>query len=67
MIRYFRYTIEWGREQAGDVVKVDIPDGTSPREIRKLIADIMYDELVNDHVSGECREISKEEFHEVMT
>ncbi|NLH78248.1 MAG: hypothetical protein GX465_14550 [Acidobacteria bacterium] len=64
MKRYFRYTIEWNRETASEVVEMDVDDNISEDELKSHVSDAMWNNIINNNIDSWSEEITKEEYEE---
>ena len=64
MKRYFRYTIEWNRENASEVIEMDVDDNISEDELKSHVSDAMWNDIINNNIDSWSEEITKEEYEE---
>ena len=66
MKRYFRYTIEWNRENASEVIEMDVDDNISEDELKSQVADAIWNDIINNNIDSWSEEITKEEYEEEL-
>ena len=64
MKRYFRYTIQWNRENASEVIEMDVDDNISEDELESQVTDAMWNDIINNNINSWSEEITKEEYEE---
>ena len=64
MKRYFRYVIEWNRENASEVIEMDVDDNISEDELKSQVTDAMWNDIINNNIDSWSEEITKEEYEE---
>ena len=64
MKRYFRYTIQWNRQEASEVVEMDVDDNISEDELKSHVSDAMWNNIINNNIDSWSEEITKEEYEE---
>ena len=64
MKRYFRYTIQWNRQEASEVVEMDVDDNISEDELKLHVSDAMWNDIINNNIDSWSEEITKEEYEE---
>ena len=64
MKRYFRYTIQWNRQEASEVVEMDVDDNISEDELESQVTDAMWNDIINNNIDSWSEEITKEEYEE---
>lgn len=64
MKRYFRYTIQWMRNETSEVSEIDIPEGATEEEIERIVIDEMWADIIGNNIEGWPVEISKEEYED---
>ena len=64
MKRYFRYVIEWNRENASEVIEMDVDDNISEDELESHVSDAMWNDIINNNIDSWSEEITKEEYEE---
>lgn len=66
MKRYFRYVIEWNRENASEVIEMDVDDNISEDELESQVTDAMWNDIINNNINSWSEEITKEEYEEEL-
>ena len=66
MKRYFRYTIQWNRQEASEVVEMDVDDNISEDELKSQVADAIWNDIINNNIDSWSEEITKEEYEEEL-
>ena len=64
MKRYFRYTIQWNRQEASEVVEMDVDDNISEDELKSQVADAIWNDIINNNIDSWSEEITKKEYEE---
>lgn len=64
MKRYFRYVIEWNRENASEVIEMDVDDNISEDELESQVTDAMWNDIINNNINSWSEEITKKEYEE---
>ena len=64
MKRYFRYVIEWNRENASEVIEMDVDDNISEDELKSQVTDAMWNDIINNNINSWSEEITKKEYEE---
>ena len=64
MKRYFRYTIQWNRQEASEVVEMDVDDNISEDELESQVTDAMWNDIINNNINSWSEEITKKEYEE---
>ena len=66
MKRYFRYTIQWNRQEASEVIEMDVDDNISEDELESQVTDAMWNDIINNNIDSWSEEITKEEYEEEL-
>ena len=64
MKRYFRYVIKWNRENASEVIEMDVDDNISEDELESQVTDAMWNDIINNNINSWSEEITKKEYEE---